>query len=401
MAGLGSAGNTPWSLYLVGSVLAGLAVIAIVVLTRVFGASLRSISLRNESERLKSEVALARAEARFRTVFEGAPLGIVVIDVDGTLRETNAAFDLDAGLRTPRTDRQDDDRAHRRIRPRADDRGLRRARPGRGHRPTSTRCATSGKNGSTLWADVSVTYVPEDDEPFAIAVDRRRQRPHRHPRPADPRSDARRPDRLAEPRPLLGPARRRAAFAFARPRGRVRRPRSLQGRQRQPRPPRRRRAAARGRAALALDHASGRNGRAARRRRVRRHLPRRRHRGARRVAARDRRRTRPDRRPPALHDRQRRRGRRARALRTRRRSAARRRHRALPLEGRRPRDVHDLRRGRCTTAPSAACRSPPTCATRSTSPSNSGSPSSRWCVWPTGGRSATKPSCAGSIRAKG
>jgi PAS domain-containing protein len=79
----------------------GIAVLAVLliagVLARLFGATLRSLSLRNESERVKSEVALARAEARFRTVFEGAPLGIVVVDVDGTLKETNAAFDLMLG----------------------------------------------------------------------------------------------------------------------------------------------------------------------------------------------------------------------------------------------------------------------------------------------------------------
>ena len=72
------------------------------------------------------------------------------------------------------------------------------------------------KNGSTMWANVSVTYVPEDDEPFAIARRRRRERPHRHPRPLDPRGDPRRADRAAQPRALLGAARRCAARAACR-----------------------------------------------------------------------------------------------------------------------------------------------------------------------------------------
>ena len=98
MGGLEAGAGFPWpSFCAAGGLLVAIAVVAIVLLARVFGASLRSMSLRNESERLKSEVALARAEARFRTVFEGAPLGIVVVDVDGTLRETNAAFDLMLG----------------------------------------------------------------------------------------------------------------------------------------------------------------------------------------------------------------------------------------------------------------------------------------------------------------
>jgi two-component system cell cycle sensor histidine kinase/response regulator CckA len=82
-----------------GTVTSIMAVVGVLllVLLRVLGASVRSLSLRTETEQLESEVALARAEARFRTVFEGAPLGIAVIDVDGTLRETNAAFDVMLG----------------------------------------------------------------------------------------------------------------------------------------------------------------------------------------------------------------------------------------------------------------------------------------------------------------
>ena len=80
-----------------GALLVALALAGSLVFARIFGASIKNLSLRSESERLQSEVALARAEARFRTVFEVAPLGIVVVDVDGTLRETNAAFDLMLG----------------------------------------------------------------------------------------------------------------------------------------------------------------------------------------------------------------------------------------------------------------------------------------------------------------
>ena len=119
--------------------------------------------------RSKSEVALARAEARFRTVFEGAPLGIVVIDVDGTLRETNAAFDLMLGYERReligRTMRDLSDESDRERTLEAFGALVRGEVSSYEHELRYKR-----KNGSTLWADVSVTYVPEDDEPFAIAV---------------------------------------------------------------------------------------------------------------------------------------------------------------------------------------------------------------------------------------
>jgi diguanylate cyclase (GGDEF)-like protein/PAS domain S-box-containing protein len=151
----------------------GIAVLAVLliagVLARLFGATLRSLSLRNESERVKSEVALARAEARFRTVFEGAPLGIVVVDVDGTLRETNAAFDLMLGYERRElvgmTMRDLSDESDRERTLEAFGALVRGEVSSYEHEMRYRR-----KNGSTLWADVSVTYVPEDDEPFAIAV---------------------------------------------------------------------------------------------------------------------------------------------------------------------------------------------------------------------------------------
>jgi diguanylate cyclase (GGDEF)-like protein/PAS domain S-box-containing protein len=143
--------------------------VAAVVLVRVFGSRLRSISLRNESERLRSEVALARAEARFRTVFEGAPLGIVVVDVDGTLRESNAAFDGMLGYERReligKTFRELSDESDAQRTLDAFAALVRGEIASFEHEMRYKR-----KNGSTMWAEVSVTYVPEDDEPFAIAV---------------------------------------------------------------------------------------------------------------------------------------------------------------------------------------------------------------------------------------
>lgn len=126
-------------------------------------------SIRREAEQLESQVALARAEARFRTVFEGAALGIVVIDRDGTLRETNAAFEAMLGFKgreiagktlgeiTDEADREETLRSFRalvngEIASYEYEKRFRR------------------KDGSTLWADVTVSYVAEEDEPFAIAV---------------------------------------------------------------------------------------------------------------------------------------------------------------------------------------------------------------------------------------
>ena len=158
-----------WPIVGTGALLVACCLAAVFVLIRVFGASMRSLSLRSESERLQSEVALARAEARFRTVFEGAPLGIAVIDVDGTLKETNAAFDLMLGYER----RELIGRTMQELIAPAE---LERTIEAFG---ALVRGEVSSyehelrykrKNGSTLWADVSVTYVPEDDEPFAIAV---------------------------------------------------------------------------------------------------------------------------------------------------------------------------------------------------------------------------------------
>jgi diguanylate cyclase (GGDEF)-like protein/PAS domain S-box-containing protein len=162
-------GGSSWPLFATGGVIIAAAAVTIVILARVFGASLRSMSLRSESERLKSEVALARAEARFRTVFEGAPLGIVVVDVDGTLRETNAAFDVMLGYERRElvgmTMKDLSDESDRERTLEAFGALVRGEVSSYEHEMRYKR-----KNGSTLWADVSVTYVPEDDEPFAIAV---------------------------------------------------------------------------------------------------------------------------------------------------------------------------------------------------------------------------------------
>jgi diguanylate cyclase (GGDEF)-like protein/PAS domain S-box-containing protein len=162
-------GSSAWPILVTSGLLVALAVTAVVVLARVFGASLRSMSLRSESERLRSEVALARAEARFRTVFEGAPLGIVVVDVDGTLRETNTAFDLMLGYErrelVGRTMKDLSDESDQERTQEAFGALVRGEVSSYEHEMRYKR-----KNGSTLWADVSVTYVPEEDEPFAIAV---------------------------------------------------------------------------------------------------------------------------------------------------------------------------------------------------------------------------------------
>jgi diguanylate cyclase (GGDEF)-like protein/PAS domain S-box-containing protein len=162
-------GDSSWPLLVTVSAIAAFVGVAIIVLARLFGASLRSISLRSESERLRSEVALARAEARFRTVFEGAPLGIVVIDVDGTLRESNAAFDSMLGYER----RELIGKTMQELCEKSDGERTLEAFAALVRGEVSSfehEMRYRRKNGSTMWADVSVTYVPEDDEPFAIAV---------------------------------------------------------------------------------------------------------------------------------------------------------------------------------------------------------------------------------------
>ena len=162
-------GGVPWAVLGTVTSLIALVAVLLVVLLRVLGASVRTMSLRSETERLESEVALARAEARFRTVFEGAPLGIAVIDADGTLRESNAAFDVMLGYQR----RELIGRTMAALVDPAD-----RARTLEGFAALVRGDVASAEqevryrreNGSTMWADVSVTYVPEDDDPFAIAI---------------------------------------------------------------------------------------------------------------------------------------------------------------------------------------------------------------------------------------
>ncbi len=164
-----ASGTVPWSV--LGTVMSLVALVAVLllILLRVLGASVRSISLRSETERLESEVALARAEARFQTVFEGAPLGIAVIDADGTLRETNAAFDVMLGYQRRELIGRDMSSL---VDPADRDRTLDGfAALVRGDVSSSEQeVRYRRENGSTMWADVSVTYVPEDDAPFAIAI---------------------------------------------------------------------------------------------------------------------------------------------------------------------------------------------------------------------------------------
>ncbi len=54
--------------------------------------SLVSAQVAHAIDRKRSEAALRQAEARFRTVFESAPLGMALADTDGRLRETNPAI---------------------------------------------------------------------------------------------------------------------------------------------------------------------------------------------------------------------------------------------------------------------------------------------------------------------
>ncbi len=164
-----ASGLVPWGV--LGTVTSLIALVAVLlwILLRVLGASVRALNLRSETERLVSEVALARAEARFRTVFEGAPLGIAVVDADGTLRETNAAFDVMLGYRRREL-------VGRTIASLIDPADRERTMESfgalvRGDLASSEQeVRYRRENGSTMWADVSVTYVPEDDEPFAIAI---------------------------------------------------------------------------------------------------------------------------------------------------------------------------------------------------------------------------------------
>ncbi len=164
-----ASGTVSWGVLGTVTSLVALVAVLLLILLRVLGARVRSLDLRSETERVQSEVALARAEARFRTVFEGAPLGIVVIDADGTLRESNAAFDVMLGYRR----RELIGRTMESLIEPADRERTMESFGAlvRGDLASSEQeVRYRRENGSTMWADVSVTYVPEDDEPFAIAI---------------------------------------------------------------------------------------------------------------------------------------------------------------------------------------------------------------------------------------
>lgn len=83
---------------LIPGLLAILGEFAIVILVaRAMRARNELARMREEAERLEVELARNRAEARFAAIFQEAVIGIVVMGADGTLRETNPAFDAMLG----------------------------------------------------------------------------------------------------------------------------------------------------------------------------------------------------------------------------------------------------------------------------------------------------------------
>lgn len=124
------------------------------------------------SERRRAEVALARAEARFRALFEAAPSATLLSDADGTIVSANQAasrlFGYDvallAGMDVDELIHPEDRASSREIRERlftgeiahfAEERRYRHA------------------DGHTVWAQADVTVVkgtdPDDDEPYFLA----------------------------------------------------------------------------------------------------------------------------------------------------------------------------------------------------------------------------------------
>ncbi len=57
-------------------------------------------SIREVTERLEADAALTNAQERFRAAFEHAPIGMVLVKVDGTLVEVNGAFTRMLGYTT-------------------------------------------------------------------------------------------------------------------------------------------------------------------------------------------------------------------------------------------------------------------------------------------------------------
>lgn len=145
------------------------ALVGLILLRRSFGERITRLRQKNDRDRSAAESALARAEARFRSVFQGAPLGICVVDVDGTMRETNAALDAMLGyhrgeLIGKRIETISDpiDRhaimesftalIRGEVRSYEHERRYRRS------------------DGASIWAHVNVTTVVDHENPFAIMI---------------------------------------------------------------------------------------------------------------------------------------------------------------------------------------------------------------------------------------
>ncbi len=216
--------------------------------------------------------ALHATEARFRAVFEGAAIGIGMADLEGNILQVNGALLRMFGI--------SDQTMGRPQRPRVDPPGRRTPDldPLRRARPRRARALPRGEGVLPARRDGPV------DQPHGLPAARRRRQPavparphggHHRAAAAEPaaalRGDPRRAHRPPEPHPVLrapGEGARRGQQPAVRPV--LPRPRRLQDHQRQPRPRGRRPAPRRGRRpAAVLRDRTRRDGRPARRRRVR------------------------------------------------------------------------------------------------------------------------------------
>lgn len=124
--------------------------------------------IRDTTERTRTEELLRRSEERFRAIFEGGPLGIVVTTGDGTLVRANRAFTEMIGFsESDLLDRSLDDLLHPE---RLNDRAHRDRVMGGEISTYRIQQEYLRRDGEAIWADIVWSTLIEDEQVFLVGL---------------------------------------------------------------------------------------------------------------------------------------------------------------------------------------------------------------------------------------